>query len=299
MADVTADFPLGFITMAEEAVDLRFGLACAEEAKVVLLVLRSLEMEEFREESKRRSGSRKVRRGRRVHRGRREEDQESFRRSPNLTKVGKSALRVIKGHFSPLGESVSRGGGIGDLAAVWRQILSSPGWLGSCSQRVSEHLVVLREALLRSGVGGDAAGFLSVLLPLPVWFGAVTGECVDLLLVVFIPVCAWSSLILATGFSFGSKDFLIFGSRRRQSTRVFRVSICQWGLWSLGGLVGDSGISQHREQDRFMVVSSHIVFAGLGMLSASTSSGRFEPIFSFFCLVERPSRALGPDGVAI
>ncbi|WZZ65392.1 hypothetical protein YC2023_076762 [Brassica napus] len=88
MADVTADFPLGFITMAEEAVDLRFGLACAEEAKVVLLVLRSLEMEEFREESKRRSGSRKVRRGRRVHRGRREEDQESFRRSPNLTKVG-------------------------------------------------------------------------------------------------------------------------------------------------------------------------------------------------------------------
>ena len=48
MADVTADFPLGFITMAEEAVDLRFGLACAEEAKVVLLVLRSLEMEEFR-----------------------------------------------------------------------------------------------------------------------------------------------------------------------------------------------------------------------------------------------------------
>lgn len=62
--------------------------------------------------------------------------------------------------------------------------------------------MVLREALLRSGVGGDAAGFLSVLLPLPVWFGAVTGECVDLLLVVFIPVCAWSSLILATGFSF-------------------------------------------------------------------------------------------------
>ncbi|WZZ66078.1 hypothetical protein YC2023_077448 [Brassica napus] len=73
----------------------------------------------------------------------------------------------------------------------------------------------------------------------------------------------------------GSKDFLIFGSRRRQPTRVFRVSICQWGLWSLGGLFCDSGISQRREQDEFMVVSSHIVFAGIGMLLESTSSGRW------------------------
>ena len=47
MADETADFPLGFITMAEDAVDFRFGLACAEEARVILLVLRSLEIEEL------------------------------------------------------------------------------------------------------------------------------------------------------------------------------------------------------------------------------------------------------------
>lgn len=69
--------------------------------------------------------------------------------------------------------------------------------------------MVLREALLRSGVGVVVYGGFKVTLqassqsfPLPVWFGAVTGERVDLLLVVFIPVCAWSSLILATGFSF-------------------------------------------------------------------------------------------------
>ncbi|KAH0873762.1 hypothetical protein HID58_071124 [Brassica napus] len=89
--------------------------------------------------------------------------------------------------------------------------------LGSCSRRVSEHLVVLREALLQIGVGVVVYGGFKATL-----------------------------LILATGFSFWQQ----------------RLSYLR-------------GISQRREQDEFMVVSSHIVFAGIGMLLESTSSGRW------------------------
>ncbi|KAF3561782.1 hypothetical protein DY000_02014625 [Brassica cretica] len=146
-----------------------------------------------------------------------------------------------------------------DLRALEIQLLICV--CSSCSRHVSEHLVLMREALLRSGVGVFVYdGFKATL-----------------------QASSQSSFLFPSGLvpspesvsTCSCKDFLILGSRRRQPTRVFRVSICRWGLWSLGGLVGESGISQHREQDRFMVVSSHIVFAGLGMLSASTSSGRW------------------------
>ena len=46
-ADETRDFPLGFITMAEEPVDFRLGLGVTEEATVFLFVLRSPEIDEF------------------------------------------------------------------------------------------------------------------------------------------------------------------------------------------------------------------------------------------------------------
>ncbi|KAG2331782.1 hypothetical protein Bca4012_018658 [Brassica carinata] len=161
---------------------------------------------------------------------------------------------VIKGHFSLLENPLHVEAGKKVLTFLDLRALEV--WLlrcvcSLCSRRASEHLVVLREALLWSGVEVVVYGGFKVTLQ----------------------VSSQSSSLFPSGLVPSTKS--VSTCSWRQPTRVFRVSIFQWGLWSLGGLVGDSGIFQRREQDVFMVVSSHIVFAGLGMLLASTSSGRW------------------------